>query len=83
MQAIVVANLVRSTIELITDAVGVQLFQQSLNLMLYLPLLDSLVLVMKGFVQDLPPYLSENLSAFGLKLPSKMAINVCFGCFRR
>ena len=47
--------------------------------MLSTPRLYSLVLVMKGFMQDLPPYQSENLSAFGLKLPSKTAIIACFG----
>ena len=62
---------------------GGQLFQKSWNFMLSTPTLYSLVLVMKGFVQDLPPYLSENLSAFGLKLPSKMAIIARFGWIRR
>ena len=61
-------------------ALGVQLFQKSWNFMLSTHRLYSLVLVIKGFVQDLPSYLSENLSAFSL--PSKTAIIARFGCLR-
>ena len=59
--------------ELNDVGVGMQLFQQSRNFKLLMARLASFSLFMKRFLQNLPPYLSEILSAFSLKLPSKSA----------
>ena len=57
----------------VSVTVGMQLFQQSRNFKLLMARLASFSLFMKRFLQNLPPYLSEILSAFGLKLPYKSA----------